>query len=67
MMRIPGSCVSMTIRSMSSSRSLDLRMQRHRRLDRRLGVKFGRKGDLEQHVLHHVAAEGLRQSQAACP
>jgi hypothetical protein len=42
---------------------VDLRMQGHRRLDRSLGVKFRRKGNLEQHVFHHVAAEGLRLSQ----
>src|SRR5216110_2323335 len=41
----------------------DLRMQGHRRLDCRLGVELGRVGDLEQHVLHDVAAEGLRQRE----
>ena len=46
---------------------LHLRMQRHRRLDGGLRVELGREGDLEQHVLHDVAAEGLRQRRAACP
>ena len=39
------------------------RMQRHRRLHRGLRVELGRVGDLEEHVLHDVAAEGLRQQQ----
>ena len=35
-----------------------LGMERHRAFDRSLGVKFRGKADLEQHVLHDVAAEG---------
>ncbi len=40
---------------------LDLRVQGHRRFDRGLRMEFGRKRDLEQHVLHDVAAERLRE------
>src|SRR3546814_5245864 len=32
-------------------------MQLHRALDRGLGVELGREADLEQDVLHHIAAE----------
>ncbi|MNT80747.1 hypothetical protein D3C72_2202570 [compost metagenome] len=38
-------------------------MQRHRRLAGGLRVKLGRETDLEQHVFHHVAAVGLRETQ----
>ena len=40
---------------------LHLRVQLHRALDRGLRVELGREADLEQHVLHHVAAERLRE------
>ena len=64
MMRTPGSWVSMVdALDLPVRRSLHLRVQRHRRLHRGLRVKLGRKGDLEQDVFHHVAAEGLRQRQ----
>ncbi len=43
---------------MSSIRFFHQRMELHRRLDRGLRVELGREGDLEEHVLHHVAAEG---------
>ncbi|MCY1393452.1 hypothetical protein D9M71_83480 [compost metagenome] len=35
------------------------RMQAHRRLAGRLAVELGREADLEQDVLHHIAAECL--------
>jgi hypothetical protein len=38
-------------------------MQFHRTLDRRLGVELGRKTDLEQHILDHVAAIRTRQAE----
>ena len=40
-----------------------MRMQRHRRFDGGLRVEFSGVRDLEQHVLHHVAAERLRQRE----
>ncbi|MNL16752.1 hypothetical protein D3C87_1378060 [compost metagenome] len=40
-----------------------LRVQRHRRLTRRLCVKLGRKTDLEQHVFHHITAVRPREAE----
>ncbi|MNG91098.1 hypothetical protein D3C79_500050 [compost metagenome] len=42
-----------------------LRMQGDRRLAGGLGMELGREADLEQHVLHHIAAQRLGQSQLA--
>ena len=39
----------------------DLGVQGKCGLDGGLGVKFGREGDLEEDVLHHVAAERPRE------
>jgi hypothetical protein len=47
--------------------SKHLWMQFHRTLDRRLGMKLGRKTDLEQHVLDHVAAIRTRQAEWLSP
>ncbi len=41
----------------------DLRMQGHGRFDRSLCVELGWERYLEKYVLHHIAAEGLRQRQ----
>ncbi|MNN00778.1 hypothetical protein D3C81_1133800 [compost metagenome] len=40
-----------------------LRVQQDGRLTGSLGMKLGRKTDLEQHVLHHIAGQRLRQTQ----
>ena len=42
-----------------------LRVQRHGSLTGRLRVEFGREADLEQHVLHDISAERLRETQRA--
>jgi hypothetical protein len=42
---------------------LHLRMEAHGSFDRGLRMKFRRVGDLEQHVLHHVAAVRLREGE----
>ena len=63
MMRTPGSCVSMTMRSICASLSLTLRVQFHRALDGGLRMELGGEADLEEHVLHDVAAERLRQRE----
>ena len=57
MMRTPASCVSITMRLDLVDPVGDLRMQLHRALHRGLRVELGREADLEQDVLHHVAAE----------
>ena len=56
MIRTPGSCVSITMRSIVIQPGDHPRMQLDGRFDRGLGVKLRRVGDLEQHVLHHIAA-----------
>ena len=50
------------MRSISVEAVCDLRVQLHRALDRGLGVELGREADLEQHVLHHVAAVGALEA-----
>ena len=62
MMRTPGSCVSIVDPLDVGELVVDLRVQGHGRLDRGLGMKLRREGNLEQHVFHHVAAEGLAAS-----
>jgi len=45
------------IRAPASWVSISIAVQSHCALDRRLRVKLGRVADLQQHVLHHIAAE----------
>jgi hypothetical protein len=59
MMRMQASCVRISIflmRSISPSGHGQLLVDVHRGLDRGLRMELGRERDLEQHVLHHVAA-----------
>ncbi len=42
----------------------DRRMKRQRTFDGRLGMKLGGKLHLEQHMLHHIAAELAREGKA---
>ena len=58
MIRIADSCVRIVIFADVVEPVPDARMQLHRALDRGLRVELRGKADLEQHVLHHVAAVG---------
>ncbi len=67
MMRLPLSCVSMTIRAISASRPRDVRVQRDGGLDGGLRVELGGERNLEEDVLHHVRAEPLRGTCTGFP
>ena len=61
MMRMADSCVLNSTHSIFREAVLDVRMKLDRCFDGCLGVKFGGKTNLEQHVLHHVTTQWTRQ------
>lgn len=66
MIRLPLSCVSMTMHDLIEAGG-HFGVEQDRGLDGRLRVELGRKGNLEQDLLHDVGAESLRRDFDGVP